>query len=103
VATYEYGPFGAETTRIGTVATIPIRLSAKYEDDETRFLYYGYRYYSPSTERWLNRDPIEENGGINEYGFLHNDNINRFDLLGLQSFQHIFEKRNYRKRNANRN
>src|SRR5207249_4898494 len=55
----------------------------KYQDDETDFLYYGYRYYNPSTGRWLSRDPIEEEGGFNLYGMIGNDPVNHFDLLGL--------------------
>jgi RHS repeat-associated protein len=43
--------------------------------------YYGYRYYHPQTGRWINRDPIEEDGGLNLYGFVGND-VNKFDLLG---------------------
>lgn len=33
--------------------------------------YYGFRYYEPNLQRWLNRDPIKEQGGINlyEYGY----------------------------------
>jgi RHS repeat-associated protein len=45
--------------------------------------YYGYRYYHPQTGRWINRDPIEENGGLNLYGFVGNDGVNRADHLGL--------------------
>ena len=44
--------------------------------------YYGYRYYDPKTGRWLSRDPIEEEGGINLYGFVGNDGVNKWDLLG---------------------
>lgn len=43
----------------------------------------GHRYYNPATGRWLSRDPIEENGGINIYGYLQNDSVNTIDLLGL--------------------
>lgn len=45
--------------------TNPFRFSTKYQDDETDLLYYGYRYYDASTGRWLSRDPIEEQGGLN--------------------------------------
>jgi hypothetical protein len=31
---------------------------------------------------WPSRDPIEERGGLNLYGFVDNDSIRRFDLLG---------------------
>jgi RHS repeat-associated protein len=43
---------------------------------------YGYRYYDPLTGRWPSRDPIEEEGGINLYGFVVNDGVNSFDLHG---------------------
>jgi uncharacterized protein RhaS with RHS repeats len=46
-------------------------------------LYYGYRYYSPEMGRWLSRDPIAEQGGINLYGMVGNDPVNRTDYLGL--------------------
>ena len=46
--------------------------------------YYGYRYYDPVTGRWPSRDPIEEEGGTNLYGFVLN-NPNLFhDVLGRQ-------------------
>jgi hypothetical protein len=45
--------------------------------------FYTYRYYDPITGRWPSRDPIEEEGGINLYGFLGNDSISNLDMLGL--------------------
>jgi RHS repeat-associated protein len=45
--------------------------------------YYGYRYYSPEMGRWISRDPIEEEGGINLYGMVGNDPVNQVDVLGL--------------------
>ena len=33
---------------------------------------------------WLSRDPIEERGGLNLYGFVGNDGVNRWDWLGMQ-------------------
>jgi RHS repeat-associated protein len=44
---------------------------------------YAYRYYDPVTGRWPSRDPIGENGGVNLYGFVGNDGVNRTDKLGL--------------------
>jgi hypothetical protein len=46
--------------------------------------YYGFRYYDPETGRWPNRDPIEEQGGYNLYGFIWNDGIGLVDILGLR-------------------
>lgn len=44
---------------------------------------YQYRYYDPAMGRWPSRDPIEEEGGINLYGFVGNDGVNHWDRLGL--------------------
>jgi RHS repeat-associated protein len=83
-ATYEYSAFGETLISDGAAAlTNPFRFSTKYTDDETGLLYYGLRYYQPTTGRWLGRDPIGENGGINLYGYVGGNPINRLDLLGL--------------------
>jgi RHS repeat-associated protein len=84
-ATYEYGPFGEPLRATGPAATAnPFRFSTKYTDVETGLLYYGLRYYNPSTGRWLSRDPINERGGINLYGMIGNDAVNGVDFLGLR-------------------
>lgn len=58
--------------------------------DATSGLYfYGYRYYDPVTGRWPSRDPIEEDGGLNLYGFVTNDSLNSFDLLGAKSCRRV--------------
>src|SRR6266567_4113756 len=82
---FEYGPFG-ETIRLTPNASnqSPFRFSTKYTDDESDFLYYGFRYYNPSTDRWLSRDPIEESGGKNLYGFVGNNPLKFVDYLGLK-------------------
>ena len=53
-------------------------------DFRPRVAYYGYRYYDPVTGRWPSRDPIGERGGVNLYGFVGNDVVNRWDYLGLR-------------------
>jgi RHS repeat-associated protein len=91
-AQYEYGPF-AEVIRItGPMAKAnPFRFSTKYQDDETDFLYYGYRYYNPATGRWIGRDRLEEIGGKNLYGTCENDLFELTDDLGEEvNWHHIF-------------
>lgn len=39
-------------------------------------------HYDPNIGRWLSRDPIMENGGINLYGMCDNNLISRYDLMG---------------------
>jgi RHS repeat-associated protein len=48
--------------------------------------YYGHRYYNPSSGRWLSRDPIEEEGGLNIYGFVKNSPLNFIDRDGRDLF-----------------
>jgi RHS repeat-associated protein len=59
--------------------------STKFYDWETGLLYYGARYYNPSTGKWLSRDPAEEEeGGPNLYANCQNDLVDYTDLLGLE-------------------
>jgi uncharacterized protein RhaS with RHS repeats len=46
-------------------------------------MFYTYRYYDPVTGHWPSRDPIEEDGGVNLYGFVGNDGVNWVDYLGF--------------------
>jgi hypothetical protein len=39
-------------------------------------------HYDPNLGRWVNRDPIEEAGGENLYGFVRNNSIIAIDLMG---------------------
>ena len=83
LAQYEYGPFGEVLRATGPMAkTNPFRFSTKYQDDETDLLYYGFRYYTASSGRWPNRDPIGELGGRNLYGFNYNNPIQFYDPDG---------------------
>ena len=84
LAVYVYGDFGETLERSGPMADVfPHRFSTKYHDGETGLCYYGYRFYNPALKRWMNRDPIGEEGGVNLYGFCGNNGVNVFDLFGL--------------------
>ncbi|MCX8155063.1 MAG: RHS repeat-associated core domain-containing protein, partial [Verrucomicrobiae bacterium] len=109
VAQYEYGPFGEPLRATGPLSqTFNYLFSTKYHDWETGLLYYGHRYYNPTSGRWPNRDPINEPGRKllrgerpkyrvdgeliddmrldeekNLYHFVFNDPISRYDYLGL--------------------
>jgi RHS repeat-associated protein len=86
-AHFEYDPFGNTVVNTDTANLFTYRFSTKPRDSETGLYYYGYRYYDPMTGRWLNRDPIKENGGLNLYGFLDNASLYFTDSLGLWTFQ----------------
>lgn len=40
-------------------------------------------YYDPGVQRWINRDPIEESGGVNLYEFAANGPTEEWDAFGL--------------------
>jgi|GEM_PF-1444022 len=96
-ARYEYSPFGQLIRSTGVMAkNNPFRFSTKYWDDETDLVYYGYRYYTPSTGTWLSRDPMGEvgfetvvnhlerqNNDGNLYVFVGNSPLSSYDVLGL--------------------
>ena len=41
-------------------------------------------FYHPGTGRWISKDPIGEQGGLNLYGMVNNNPVNFWDLLGLE-------------------
>lgn len=45
---------------------------------------FAHAFYDPGQGRWISRDPIEEQGGVNLYGFVGNDPVSRSDRLGLE-------------------
>ncbi len=85
----DYDPFGRVLTRQGGVEGLAFGFSTKYTDSETGLCYYGFRYYDPVTGRWPSRDPIEEEGGLNLYGFVGNDAVNSGDFLGLDVLMNV--------------
>ena len=84
VAAYEYDDFGRAISQSGPLANLfRHRFSTKYYDPEPGLYYYGRRFYSIDWRIWINRDPIEESGGWNLYGFCCNNSVGKWDRLGL--------------------
>ncbi|MGI6494689.1 MAG: RHS repeat-associated core domain-containing protein [Kiritimatiellia bacterium] len=84
VAEYTYDAFGRTIEATGALADeFHFRFSTKYYDAETGLYYYGYRFYATELMRWLNRDPIDESGGVNLYVYINNDPVNAADYVGL--------------------
>ncbi len=98
VTVYRYDPFGNTISSRGTLASAnKYRFSSKELMTASSLYYYGYRFYDPNNQRWLNRDPYGEAGfevvrfsepiiegdGPNPYTFVRNDPINATDARGL--------------------
>ena len=82
-AAYDYSPYG-QVASAGTLVQ-PVQWSSEMNDEELELVYYNYRYYNPADGRWINRDPIAEEGGWNLYAFIGNNSIKKKDIVGLIS------------------
>ncbi|MGA2299528.1 MAG: RHS repeat-associated core domain-containing protein [Candidatus Acidiferrum sp.] len=79
--TYTFDSFGNQTASSGSL-TNPFQYTARESDAETGLYYYRARYYDPNTGRFLNEDPTGFRGGINLYGCVGNNPINKTDPDG---------------------
>lgn len=81
-----YYPFG-ETAWFAGAGVVEasyktIRYSGK-ERDATGLYYYGFRYYMPWLQRWLNPDPAGDVDGLNLYRMVRNNPVRWVDRDGL--------------------
>jgi insecticidal toxin complex protein TccC len=60
-----------------------VRYSGK-ERDASGLYYYGFRYYAPWLQRWINPDPAGDVDGLNLWVFVKNRPISLMDHLGLR-------------------
>ena len=105
VAEYRYDAYGNTISSSGSLAAANVyRFSSKEIHVNGGLYYYGYRFYHPNLQRWLNRDPMASgavspiasqsarrffNGpwemfeGPNVYGFSRNAPVGFVDVNGL--------------------
>ena len=82
MASYEYDPYGRTVIESGSCAHAnPLGFSSEITDRETGTMYYNYRDYNLTDDRWLTRDPIGGLDGCNLYRFVE---INQLivDIIG---------------------
>ncbi|MDB6122328.1 MAG: repeat protein [Pedosphaera sp.] len=73
-AKYLYDTFGNILSKSGPLAEANLyRFSSKEFHQNSGLAYYLYRFYDPNLQRWLNRDPLAEAGGVNLYSFVNNE------------------------------
>ncbi len=84
-ARYDYTPYQGPV-KIGTSTVNPtfLTIGAYYHHEGSGLELALYRAYDPVLGRWLSRDPIEEEGGINMYGYIRNRPSGGRDALGLE-------------------
>jgi RHS repeat-associated protein len=76
-----------EAPWVGAIRSPTTRSAIRNQTSVSRpaaFHCYGYRQVNPLTGRWVSRDPIDEAGGLNLYGFVGNDGVGQWDYLGTK-------------------
>ena len=88
---YRYTAYGEQEVYNSTGTLIAtsaigneITWNTRRVDTITGFYMYQYRHYAPQLGKWPSRDLIEEEGGVNLYGFVGNNGVNYWDYLGLE-------------------
>ncbi len=77
-------PFGNILSKSGPLADAnTYRFSSQDYHQPSGLSLYLYRAYDVNLQRWLNRDPIAEMGGINLYQYCLNDPVEWNDPFGL--------------------
>ncbi|NLH72879.1 MAG: RHS repeat-associated core domain-containing protein, partial [Verrucomicrobia bacterium] len=88
-ASYIYDPYGRYLTGSGTLLTAnAMRFSSKpwvsflSSSATSGLYYYGYRFYDPYSQRWLNRDPLPRDESANLYFYVANSPLWLADAHG---------------------
>ena len=80
----EFAAYGTRTITANTTGIVPARsFTGHCQHEASGLILAPYRAYDAELGRWLSRDPIEEEGGINLYGYVGNGPMNWIDPLGL--------------------
>lgn len=89
---YQYSAFGEimiydhnHKVQLASLIDNPWRFSSKRSDDETGLVFFGGRYYEPTTGRWISPDPLNFLDGPNLYAFVHNNPLTQLDPTGFSA------------------
>ena len=84
VSRYKHSSYGLRTEDTGTNVQMPIRFQGQYHDDESGLHYNYFRYYDPSTARYIQQDLIRQFGFENLYAYPRNP-VSLIDPFGLNA------------------
>ena len=79
----DYDAFGNVSQQDTNPGFQPFGFKSGLYDPDTGLVHFGARWYDPETGRWISKDPILLEGGLNLYVFCGNDPVNFSDPSGL--------------------
>jgi RHS repeat-associated protein len=82
-ARYDYDPYGKRTKLSGDLEADQ-GYTSHYEHSASSLTLAPFRAYDTVIGRWISRDPIEESGGLNLYGYVGGNVVGATDPLGLK-------------------
>ena len=89
VARFEYDAWGnilSATSSVPALATNRYRFQCREWSSATGLVNFRARWYDPVTGRWLSKDPIGLNGGLNLYAFCEGDPVEMSGLISVGEF-----------------
>jgi RHS repeat-associated protein len=81
-ASYSYDLYG-NRAGVSTGADADFQFAGYYYHKSSQLSLPVYRAYDSRLSRWLNRDPLGENGGLNLYAYTRNNPVSNRDPSGL--------------------
>ena len=81
LASFDYDPYGNITQASGAAST-DFRFAGLFLEQNSGLYLAEYRAYDAVESRWLNRDPIGEEGGLNLYGYVADSPTLETDPMG---------------------
>jgi RHS repeat-associated protein len=85
---YDYDSWGIRTKLSGSIE-LSTGYTGHFQYISLGLIAAPYRFYDPEYGRWISRDPIGEEGGINLYGYVSNLPIDFTDPLGLMPDEEV--------------
>jgi RHS repeat-associated protein len=90
--TYRYSAFGEEGVYNSNLEKVkssalsnPWRFASKRICEDSKFSYFGERYYDAKQGIWITTDPNGFGDGPNLYAYVHNSPLSHADLYGLST------------------
>jgi RHS repeat-associated protein len=81
-AQYDYDPYGRVSRQRGDIDS-DARYAGYFQHAQTGLTFARYRAYDATQGRWLNRDPLGEEAGLNLYAYVNGSPANLSDPSGL--------------------